>query len=114
MAQRLVRKICTECREEVDIDHKKLGTLKGEIRHSWKGKGCASCHYTGYSGRFGIFELASVNDAVATLIHERAPDAEIIKSFRQMGVKSILQDGLAKVNDGVTTIEEVLRVTTED
>lgn len=114
MAQRLVRKICKECRREVSLKSGRYGPLSSKLKKMFQGKGCKACNFTGYAGRMGIFELASINDATRTLIHNRAGEGELIEAFREMGVKSILDDGLEKVEAGLTTLEEVMKVTQEE
>ena len=114
LAQRLVRKICTNCRQEATPDISKLWDSAKGLKKAFQGKGCKACGYTGYHGRIAIFELAPINDTVRGLIHGRGADTKIVEEFRKMGVKSILQDGLEKIENGVTTLDEVVRVTQED
>lgn len=124
IAQRLVRKICDNCRvsytqprgdlvkslsEELTAKH--FGK-DPEIR-MYKGKGCLVCHNTGYIGRVGIFEVLLVSRAIQELINKKA-DAEDIKDCAVgEGMSTMTEDGLDKVQEGITTIEEVLRVTKE-
>ncbi len=114
LAQRLVRKICVHCREEVKPEFLHMTNSKLPLKKAFQGKGCKACGYTGYKGRLAIFELAAINDALRLLICEQAPETKILEEFHKMGVKSILQDGLEKIEKGHTTLEEVLRVTQED
>lgn len=114
LAQRLVRKICKECKEEIPLDPEKMGSYAKLVKKAFRGKGCKHCHLTGYSGRIGIFELAPVTDTMRELIYKKAPDIEIEKHLRKMGLIDIRQDGFRKIEEGVTTLEEVLRVTEED
>ncbi len=113
LAQRLVRKICPYCRVEMPPDLGRLGALAAYVHKCFRGKGCPSCRMSGYSGRVGIFELAPTGDSVRKKIADRATDIEIESELRRSGVRSILEDGLDKVNQGVTTLEEVLRVSQE-
>lgn len=113
MAQRLVRKICESCRQETTMDLTKYGDLAKDIKTTFLGKGCKTCNFTGYSGRVGIFELAPINEEIRQLINQKAPDYEIGNAFRRQGIKSIIEDGVFKINSGVTTIDEVVRVTSE-
>ena len=122
IAQRLVRKICDSCRTKVsyaydelvrhtsrEVIDKYLGK-KSEIQ-VFKGGGCKICRSTGYSGRVGIFEVLEVSKNIKKLVDEKA-DAELIESAaRKEGMKTMLEDGLEKVDKGVTTIEEVIRAT---
>lgn len=124
IAQRLVRKIHNRCRvsEEVDVDsltkYLDVSTLKktfGENKkvRLYKGKGCQLDHGTGYEGRVGIFEVLVIEDEVRKSIIERA-DASLIKKHAiNVGMTTMIEDGLEKVKEGITTIEEVLRVTKE-
>ncbi|MBI2338970.1 MAG: type II/IV secretion system protein [Deltaproteobacteria bacterium] len=114
LAQRLVRKICPQCRQEVKPDDKREWDEGRKLKKAFQGKGCKECGFTGYRGRLAIFELAPINDAVREMIHMRAPDNKIVEEFRKIGVKSIIQDGMEKIENGITTVEEVLRVTQED
>lgn len=114
MAQRLVRRICSQCREEVDPKDIHLKGIQEELKKAFQGKGCPACHYSGYRGRLGIFELAAVDENVRQAIHHNQPEEAIVEIFKKNGVKSIVRDGLDKVEQGLTTVEEVLRVTQED
>ncbi len=113
LAQRLVRKICPSCRKEVSEDPGRFGNHALLLRHAYRGEGCADCRMSGYTGRMGIFELAPIGEEVRKLINDRASDGEIEKELRKLGVKSMLEDGLEKINAGITTVEEILRVTQE-
>lgn len=125
VAQRLVRKICEYCRVSTTITEEEL--KKGlptaiinkhyipigehrEIR-VYKGSGCKNCRHTGYSGRVGIFEILEVTKEVRKLITERKDADVIAQQAIQEGMISMLDDGLMKVSKGITTIEEILRVT---
>ena len=114
LAQRLVRQICSHCRVEATPDLSRLGPLAKGVQKCFQGKGCTSCRMSGYSGRVGLFELAPTGESVRKMIANRATDKEIEEEFRRLGVRSILEDGLDKINQGVTTIDEVLRVTQEE
>ncbi len=88
---------------------KSVGLPEGtQIMH---GKGCAKCNQTGFSGRSGIFELMIITDEIKTLVDARHSSADIKKKAVEQGMKTLRQDGLEKVQKGVTTLEEVLRVT---
>ena len=100
LAQRLVRKLCTACRK---IDQ----------RGHWHPVGCAQCGMTGYKGRTGVYELMDVNDEIRGLIHGRAAEAEILAAAQRHGLQSMREDGERLVAEGVTSAEEVLRVTRE-
>lgn len=119
MAQRLVRRICPECREEYEPAPNMLQLMDSEVegevpRVQWRGAGCSACRYTGYQGRCGIFELLTVDERVRSLIMQRAPASQIKAVGVDEGMRTLRQDGWDKVVEGVTTIEEVVRVTAQD
>ena len=119
LAQRLVRTVCEECREEYTPPQKSLKDF-GESETSskqpklYRGKGCPKCMNTGYKGRIGIFELMILDDKIRNLIMTRAPAEEIRGAARSAGMIGLKEDGVQKVRQGLTTIEEVLRVTQEE
>ncbi len=113
MAQRLVRTICGECRTSYTPNETERG-LVGPADALWKGRGCPACGQTGYYGRKGLFELMAVNDALREQIYRRAPLAEIRAAARAGGMKTLREDGFRKAADGLTTLNEVLRVTMRD
>ena len=120
MAQRLVRCICKECKvEKTPTDHelKVLGDLGAKNIQGMKmysGKGCAVCSGTGYKGRKGIFEIFTMSDEIQRMIFEQRPALELRAIAREMGMRSLREDGLLKVASGMTSLEEVLRVTMGD
>ena len=114
IAQRLVRHICENCREEVVPDPEQLALLRipdgffgGKV---WQGGGCARCNNTGYKGRLGIYEIFLMTDEYRQLIGTSYKESEILTIARANGMRSLLEDGLEKVRQGLTTMEEVLRV----
>jgi general secretion pathway protein E len=116
MAQRLVRTICPHCKvpQKVDRDYlMKCGFPEHEIATTTflKGIGCEECRQLGYQGRTGIHELLMVNDAIRPLVMNRAAASSIAMAARQQGMRTLREDGWRKVRGGVTTLEEVLRVT---
>ena len=114
LAQRLVRIICKKCKEKDTPDDavlKELGLKKGDS--FYKGKGCEACKGSGYVGRIGIFEMLRMSEGIKKLASRRASDDEIRKLAVQEGMRTLRQDGLEKVEAGITTIEEILRVTEE-
>ena len=115
LAQRLVRVICTKCKETFKPQQEmidKIELLSDNVT-TYHGKGCEECRHTGYQGRTGIFELMVVNEEIRRLIMERA-SSEVIRKKAVAGGMQILRDsGWQKVQEGVTTIEEVLRVARE-
>jgi len=113
LAQRLVRKICPECRERYEPDpgavallaQKPVGQLTLE-----RGRGCAACRNTGYRGRMGVFELLVVSEEVKHLLL-KTPSAGALRELAQaQGMTTLRRDGWRKVQAGITTVEEVLRV----
>ena len=117
IAQRLVRVICENCKESYQpsaISHQ-LGDLKlkaesGKLK-AYKGKGCEKCKNTGYRGRTAIYEILIVTDPIKELIMKKASNSEIKAKAISLGMKALKDDGLEKVKAGITTIDEVMRVT---
>lgn len=119
MAQRLVRTICSECREAYEPSAKDLIILnkrKEDLKEGklYKGKGCMACAHTGYRGRTGIFEVMPVTDRIRDLVLEKAPATVVKTKAREEGMRTMREDGFLKVALGRTTIDEVLRVTQAD
>ena len=114
IAQRLVRRICEQCRERVTLDAAvpmRLGPLFAPGRvATWHGRGCSTCNKTGYKGRAGLYEVMTLDDRMRHLIATGGSVLEIGNLARQIGTSSLIEDAAAKVNEGITTIEEVLRV----
>jgi len=136
VAQRLVRKLCEHCRKEYTveagaskeisriIDTKRVITLfkkhnlklktkekKFDSLIFYKGAGCRRCGNTGYKGRIGIYEVLEIDDSIKTLINNRATAEEVGAEAKKQGMVTMLEDGLVKAKQGITSIEEVLRVT---
>ncbi len=116
LAQRLVRTICPRCKGEKKVERsylKKVGFPPDEIDTAkfWHGLGCEECRQMGYQGRLGIYELLILNEAIRPLILNRAPATTIAAKAIEEGMRSLRTDGWNKVRAGMTTIEEVLRVT---
>jgi type IV pilus assembly protein PilB len=119
MAQRLVRCICEHCREEhkpTVTELKLLGTAAEQFANIqlYRGRGCSKCSLTGYSGRSGIFEILVMNDEIQRMIFEKVSATEIRQRAREMGMRTLREDGLRKVVIGNTTLDEVLRATMGD
>jgi type II secretory ATPase GspE/PulE/Tfp pilus assembly ATPase PilB-like protein len=120
VAQRLIRKICSECKESYELDVslaakagiKKTGSDK-KIK-LYRGKGCKNCFRTGYKGRIGITEILVFTTNIKELVLARVGEFKIKEAARAEGMKTMREDGLAKVLKGLTTLEEVLRVTASD
>jgi len=119
MAQRLVRKICEKCKEEykpTDAELRLLGPAAAQLEQStlYRGKGCSECRQTGFRGRSGLYEVFVLNDQVRNMIFQRVSAADLRNMARQLGMRTLREDGLRKVIAGVTTLPEVLRVTMGD
>ncbi|MGR8952598.1 MAG: GspE/PulE family protein, partial [Gammaproteobacteria bacterium] len=119
LAQRLVRKLCPNCKQPYPalpelIDELKLRRYapSGEIA-LYKPKGCTSCGGLGYRGRMAIIEFLQMTDPIRKLVMAHEEAGEILKLAIEEGMATMYEDGLAKVVQGLTTLEEVLRVTTE-
>jgi general secretion pathway protein E len=109
LAQRLVRVICQRCKVEAGT---RL-TPEGEVIICYKGAGCESCFGSGYTGRVGIFELMELNDEIRKMIMANKDSVEITTVARRNGMRNLREDGWMKVASGLTTAEEVMRVTQE-
>jgi type IV pilus assembly protein PilB len=119
MAQRLARRICQQCKEVEKIPVAaliKLGFSDEEAAKltCHKGKGCPTCNNTGYKGRVALYEVMPVKDELKELILEGASSAELKRAAIRLGMKSLRMSGLTKAAEGVTTIDEVLRVSFGD
>lgn len=116
-AQRLMRKVCKECRvpfQAGPIELRQLGITDPTPRTIYRAEGCEACAGTGYSGRKGIFEVLPVTDGIRELVMARADASQIKKRALEEGMHTLRQDGVRKVLAGITTMEEVLRVTQDD
>jgi type IV pilus assembly protein PilB len=128
IAQRLLRKICDQCKAKTDVTQSMVDQIKVDLekidpkllpQHAslkkglifYKGKGCEHCGQTGFSGRTVISEVLSVDDDIKTLIAERAEERKFVENFKQQGMLTLKQDGIIKVLRGDTSLEEMLRVT---
>ena len=116
LAQRLIRTICKKCSSPFDPTDKQiqmLGLNKSDLSDSQfhYGRGCPSCHDTGYSGRRGIFEFLTVSDEIRELINDVKPTIVVHQRAVELGMTTLRQDGLRGIYDGDTTVEEVLRYT---
>jgi len=116
-AQRLIRRICAQCKDEVhDVPAKVLLDVGFQAEAvgtfpMFKGRGCTTCNGTGYKGRVGLYEVLEINDAVRELIMMGANSVELRKTAIQEGMLTLRMSGLEKIKQGITTIEEVLRET---
>lgn len=114
LAQRLVRTVCPFCREEYNVTGAELVYFSTSMSTLYRGKGCPNCRESGYLGRTGIYELLLVDSDVRQMISDRVSAQDIKNYGVEKGMKTLFTDGLDKVLRGVTTLEEVLRVTQKD
>ncbi len=136
VAQRLLRKICVDCIESYTIDKKTLDEIKQyfdiaqitkmlarekiiieneklESLLFYRGKGCKKCGDTGYKGRIGIYEILEINAELRELINKRSTMKELLKAADAIGMLKLMEDGFIKAKNGITTIEEIIRVSQE-
>jgi len=137
VAQRLIRKICTNCIQSYKLDKQAVEELKqqldlGNILQTlekkkiiidakrgiesllfYRGKGCKQCSDTGYKGRLGIYEVLEITEEMSELILKKASPAELKKQAEKQDMLTIVEDGFIKAKNGITTIEEIMRVTKE-
>jgi general secretion pathway protein E/type IV pilus assembly protein PilB len=119
MAQRLVRKVCKKCiapYQPSDSELQALNLDAGKTASAtfMRGKGCNDCNKTTYRGRFGIFEVFVIDDEARKLIYERVPSSVLRSRAREMGMRTLREDGARKVMAGLTTADEVIRATVGD
>jgi type IV pilus assembly protein PilB len=114
IAQRLVRRICSECREEAAATPEQLQELglTGQSPVFYRGRGCVQCNHTGYKGRIAIYEVLNVDEEIKEQINRKATSFEIKNLAQRKGMTSLHQDAVAKLKAGVITVQEVLRETT--
>jgi type IV pilus assembly protein PilB len=118
IGQRLVRKLCSACREQYTMSKEEIATLAELVPEElltsnktvYRAKGCDVCNHTGYVKRMGIYEVLEVSEAVRDLIKRRASADDIRQKAREEGMTTMLEDGFLKVAQGITSIEEILRV----
>lgn len=117
-AQRLCRKICSHCKEKVDIPKEVLGRLDYKFKAGtvfYAGKGCEVCRHTGYRGRLGITEVLDIDDTVRGMLLEGKSSDDIKKYARtKKGMTTLWEDAMGKCVEGLTTLDEVLRITTSE
>lgn len=112
-AQRLVRKLCPDCKEayKVTPELAKKAGLPAGVKELYRAKGCDSCRNVGYKGRIGIFEVLRIDDTIRELIMKNATAKEIERVAKQAGMKTLWDSGIAKAQQGLTSLEEVYTVT---
>jgi type IV pilus assembly protein PilB len=117
-AQRLVRRICKECKEEIHMPPQALVDVGFPVEEAsqmkiFKGRGCGNCNNTGYRGRVGLFEVMEISDEVRELILSGASAMELKRKAIEEGMISLRASGIAKIREGMTTVEEVVRETVQ-
>jgi type II secretory ATPase GspE/PulE/Tfp pilus assembly ATPase PilB-like protein len=123
IAQRLVRKLCDECKKKVPLNEKKREIVKNilnsivdkkniprDFSSIWEARGCNKCNQTGYKGRIGIFEAIIMDKDIEGLVKKSASEGEISDVAKKQGVLTIIQDGILKAIRGLTSLDELERV----
>jgi type II secretory ATPase GspE/PulE/Tfp pilus assembly ATPase PilB-like protein len=117
VAQRLIRRICPKCKEKIKMSESTIEGMEKRLDVDlknvafYKGKGCKACGGSGYKGRVGVFEFFVITEEIKKLILEGISEQELKKIAVKKGMSSLLRSSIAKVNQGITTIEEALKVT---
>ncbi len=119
MAQRLVRRVCPNCREPAELIESERRALRiepGQLQNApvMHGKGCEQCRNSGYHGRMGIFEIFVLDDEVRQMINRRRSTSDLRQRARELGMRTLREDGIRKVLAGLTTAEEVIAITIGD
>lgn len=114
IAQRLVRVICPACRVNDDVSPDTLKALQLDDATldftPQKGRGCERCNSTGFAGRKGIFEIFRINTEIKAMIHKNVSESELIQAAKWYGMRTLLEDGIDKIRQGITTCDEIIRV----
>ena len=118
-AQRLARLICTSCKEEENVPVPALVQLgfseeEAQSIKCYKGRGCPACNNSGYKGRIALYEVMTLKDEIKEMILEGASADELKKIAVRLGMRTLRMSGLSKIKKGITTVEEVVRVTFGD
>ncbi|MBU1862776.1 MAG: Flp pilus assembly complex ATPase component TadA [Candidatus Omnitrophica bacterium] len=117
IAQRLIRILCNNCKKEMSIDKTELDRLELTMPHNgvmYTSAGCTHCDNTGYKGRTAIIEIMTVNEDIRHLINTQSSQIEIKNAARNYGMKTLREDGWRKVCNGITSLDEIIRVTQDD
>jgi type IV pilus assembly protein PilB len=118
MAQRLLRKLCNNCKEKYEPKKEELEIIKKynpptdgtEVKYLYKAKGCSSCNNIGYKGRIGVFEAILIDEKIENLILQKPSETDILKAAKDQGILNMQQDGILKALNGITSFEELQRV----
>lgn len=117
IAQRLIRRVCPDCRcrDELDADVieqlRQENSVLSEVTEFYRGRGCPACRFTGYSGRKAIFEVLLLEDYLRSMVIQRRPATELLSAALERGLFTLRQSGLLAVRQGITTVSDVMRVT---
>jgi type II secretory ATPase GspE/PulE/Tfp pilus assembly ATPase PilB-like protein len=119
MAQRLVRRLCSSCKEATSLSETEMRALRiepGQMGEAnvMKPVGCDQCRQTGYKGRMGIFEIFIIDDEVRHMINKRSSTLLLRQKARELGMRTLREDGVRKVLSGLTSAEEVISITLSD
>jgi type II secretory ATPase GspE/PulE/Tfp pilus assembly ATPase PilB-like protein len=119
LAQRLIRRLCSNCKqpgELTDTEMRALGIESGQISEAqvMKPVGCEQCRQIGYRGRMGIFEVFVIDDEVRHMINKRSPTFVLRQRARELGMRTLREDGVRKVLAGLTSADEVISITVGD
>ena len=119
MAQRLVRRLCSNCKRPADLTETELRALRiepGQLQEAqvMKAAGCEQCRQTGYKGRMGIFEIFIIDDEVRHMINKRSSTLNLRQRARELGMRTLREDGVRKILAGLTSAEEVISITIGD
>ena len=117
VAQRLVRKICEDCKEQyhpTEVELAAIGIKSEQKPLLYRGAGCKKCSFTGYYGRTGIFEILLIEENIRQMIFEQALSSSLRKAAKEAGMHTLKEDGIRKVMLGITTVNELIRVTQEE
>ncbi|MGB9716390.1 MAG: GspE/PulE family protein, partial [Thermodesulfovibrionales bacterium] len=119
VSQRLIRKVCNQCKEEEDVPPSALQNIGFSEEESrtvkcYRGRGCPACNGSGYKGRIGLFEVMPLKDEIKEMVLQGASADEIKKTAIRLGMKTLRMSGLVKIKEGITSVEEVLRATFGD
>ena len=119
LAQRLVRKLCPNCKKPGSLNDEELKALRithsqAEAANAMVAEGCDVCRHKGYKGRAGIFEIFEINDEVRFMINDRLSTLQLRQRARELGMRTLREDGVRKVLNGMTSAEEVVSATMGD
>jgi type IV pilus assembly protein PilB len=119
MAQRLVRRLCNNCKQPADLSETEMRALRiepGQLQETqvMKPVGCDQCRRIGYKGRMGIFEIFIIDDEVRHMINKRSSTLMLRQRARELGMRTLREDGVRKVLAGLTSAEEVISITIGD